>query len=168
MVDVRMEFERTTQPFPICDRGRLIRDEVKEVAAIARTAFRGMTRFYADPLFPDERCDDLYENWIRDSLAGWANNTLVIEDDDHKVAGFVTIHVDGEDSSIGLIAVAEYARGFGFGWQLCEGALNAASALGAQRMTVVTQGRNIAAQRAFQLAGFRTSKVDLWFHKWAS
>ena len=46
--------------------------------AIAR-ASHGDTRFYADPHFPDERCDDLYDTWIRRSLEGWADAVLVAE-----------------------------------------------------------------------------------------
>jgi hypothetical protein len=32
--------------------------------------------------------------------------------------------------------------------------------------TVVTQGRNVAAQRTYQGAGYRTSRTSLWFHRW--
>ncbi len=34
------------------------------------------------------------------------------------------------------------------------------------RVNVVTQGKNIPAQRAYQRCGFITRSVELWFHKW--
>jgi hypothetical protein len=37
---------------------------------------------------------------------------------------------------------------------------------GAKETTVVTQGRNVAAQRLYQQCGFITKTVQFWFHKW--
>jgi hypothetical protein len=31
---------------------------------------------------------------------------------------------------------------------------------------IVTQGRNLSAQRVFQRAGAHVAAVELWFHKW--
>ena len=33
-------------------------------------------------------------------------------------------------------------------------------------MHVVTQGGNVAAQRVYQHAGFRTARTELWYHRW--
>jgi len=117
--------------------------------AIAR-ASHGVTRLYADPHFPDDRCDDLYDTWITRSLEGWADGVLVAEVGERPVA-YVSCHLDSaaRAGSIGLIAVDESARD-----------------RGAQEMSVVTQGRNAAALRTFQRAGFLVDSVGLWFHKW--
>jgi dTDP-4-amino-4,6-dideoxy-D-galactose acyltransferase len=37
---------------------------------------------------------------------------------------------------------------------------------GCDRVQVVTQGRNLAAQRLYQRAGFLTADLKLWYHKW--
>jgi hypothetical protein len=37
---------------------------------------------------------------------------------------------------------------------------------GASVLTVATQARNIAAQRLYQRAGFLTSSVRVWYHRW--
>jgi dTDP-4-amino-4,6-dideoxy-D-galactose acyltransferase len=34
------------------------------------------------------------------------------------------------------------------------------------RVQVVTQGRNILAQRMYQRSGFVTHTVKLWYHRW--
>jgi ribosomal protein S18 acetylase RimI-like enzyme len=33
-------------------------------------------------------------------------------------------------------------------------------------VSVVTQGRNVAAQRLYQRAGFVTASTQLWYHRW--
>lgn len=139
-------------------------DEVETIAQLARRSHR-ITRFYADPRFDNERCDDLYESWLRNSVAGWADAVCVVGPLGEPV-GYVTVHVDGESSSLGLIAVDERARNRGHGLELVRAALWEAWARGANRMTVVTQGRNVAAQRVFQRAGFVTTSTQLWFHRW--
>jgi len=133
--------------------------------AIARTAFRGLTRFYADPRFPDERCDDLYENWLRDSADGWAAEILTIALDG-RPCGFITIHVDEDTASIGLIAVSEKYRGSNLGMRLTSAAVNWAVWNAIPKITVVTQGCNTPALRTFQGCGFRTCQTDIWLHKW--
>lgn len=163
LVDVRVQYGRDTGPEVAVSRAAMP-DDTPGLVAIARTAFRGLTRFYADPRFPDDRCDDLYETWLRSSLDGWAATVLMIGDGSGP-AGFVTVHVDDNVASIGLIAVAERARGRRLGSGLTRAAVDWAHKQGVPRITVVTQGCNLASQRAFQRAGFVTEKVDVWMHK---
>lgn len=139
-------------------------DDVARLGSIARRN-HGDTRFYADPRFPRERADDLYETWIRRSCEGWADVVLVAEAEGVAV-GYVSVHEREAAGTIGLIGVDESARGSGIGEALVRGALNWCAERGLARCTVVTQGRNVAAQRLFQRCGFRTSSVSLWFHKW--
>lgn len=160
-MDVRVEFERPTSREALIWRIAQP-DEKDRLVEIARESHR-ITRFYADPTLDDERCDDLYEAWLRSSMDGWAHT--VIAGGRVPPDGYVTVHVDGDTSSIGLIAVDADARGHGLGQVLVEGALSAAYKAGAETMSVVTQGRNIAAQRLFQRCGFKTTRTDLWFHK---
>lgn len=139
--------------------------DIEPIAAIAREAFRGKTRFYNDSGFPDDRCDDLYETWARDHIADTSWDVLVAERE-HDVAGFVTIRVDGEQANIGLAAVASEHQGHGSGTDLVNAAVAWARMRGAKRLTVVTSGCNVSALRLYEGCGFRTSAVELWFHRW--
>lgn len=136
------------------------------LARIARGSHHD-SRFYADPRFPPQRCDDLYDTWIRKSCAGWAK-AVVTSGPEGQPDGYCSCHVDAANAtgSIGLVAVAEHARGKGVGKALIAGALRFFAGSGVQRVTVVTQGRNVPAQRLYQNAGFQTDSVQLWFHKW--
>lgn len=135
-------------------------DDLQALVEIARSAHR-ITRFYADPHLPDSRCDDLYEAWIRNSCAGWAQGVF-IGGGSGRPLGYVTVH-EGDPTSLGLIAVAEDARSKGVGRALVARALDWSEDV---PMKVVTQGRNVEAQRLFQRCGFRTTKTELWFHRW--
>lgn len=159
VMDVRVTLERDTAPRDARILAATPAD-LDWMLPLAREAFRGLTRFYADPDLPDERCDDLYANWIIDSLDGWAHAILTHPD------GFITVHATGQTASIGLIAVDAKARGTGVGRHLTDAAVNWAHAAGYRTITVVTQGCNIPAQRTFQACGFRTSQTDVWLHKW--
>lgn len=178
-MDVRVTLERYTTSKckasgqePRSPYRHFIPEQLEDLIRIARESHR-ITRFYADPHFPDERCDDLYEAWIRNSVDGWAQKVLVVArvittKDRWEVAdavGYCTLHVDGDTGSIGLIAVGKDERGQGIGMDLVNGAISECALSGAPKITVVTQGRNIAAQRVFQRCGFITKSTELWFHK---
>jgi dTDP-4-amino-4,6-dideoxy-D-galactose acyltransferase len=163
LMDVRVELSRsalgTTE-----GRVRFAHDDDREpLRSIARTSHRD-TRFYADPGFPDDRCDEFYDVWISRSLDGWAQSVLVPEDG----LGYVSCHADDKRGwgSIGLIAVDEAERGRGLGRELVLGAVAWARRRGLRNIGVVTQGRNVGAQRLFAACGFRVESVGLWFHKW--
>ena len=167
LVDVRIELARPVEGVGGTAAVRTDRSsDLPALRTIARTSHDN-TRFFADPRFPDERCRDLYAAWIENSCAGWADEVLVAEDDG-RAAGYVTCHHDreGRIGSIGLIGVAADRRERGLGSALLAGALAWASERDARVLSVVTQGTNVRAQRLFQCAGFRTTGLGLWFHKW--
>jgi len=125
---------------------------------IARQSHRD-SRFYADPLFDRDRCDELYATWIRRSCQGWADAVLVAVCDGLP-AGYVTCKGD----AIGLIAVAGPVQGRGLGRQLVTAAQNYFQARGVSRVTVVTQGRNRAARALYERCGFRLATAQHWYH----
>lgn len=83
-----------------------------------------------------------------------------------QVAGFVACLIDGTVGSIGLLGVADNARGLGVGHTMIISALDWFRMQGCTSVQVVTQGRNIAAQRLYQRCGFITLSVQLWYHLW--
>jgi dTDP-4-amino-4,6-dideoxy-D-galactose acyltransferase len=134
------------------------------LAAIARAAHTD-SRFFYDGHFPEAACRALYVTWLRRSLDGWAAAVLVA--DAAGPAGYITCHRDDRGGgSIGLLGVAAAAQGQGLGRQLVAAARDWFADRGAAPVTVVTQGRNVAAQRLYQRAGFVTAEVGLWFHRW--
>ncbi|HEX6507958.1 MAG TPA: GNAT family N-acetyltransferase, partial [Chloroflexota bacterium] len=125
------------------------------------------TRFYYDAHFPRTLCDSLYATWIRRSCEGYADQVLVGEMDGQTV-GYISCHLDAvtHRGSIGLVGVSDHVQGKGMGKRLVHSAMQWFVGHGAESVSVVTQGRNIPAQRLYQGCGFKTHNVQLWYHKW--
>jgi dTDP-4-amino-4,6-dideoxy-D-galactose acyltransferase len=141
-------------------------DDVPTLRAIAGVSYLD-SRFYNDGHFPEERCRALYETWIEKSVNGWAQAVLVAEWADEPV-GYITCHLSPSVAEIGLLGVSAKVQGKGLGSQLIWESLSWFKDRGANEVTVVTQGRNVRAQRVYQKAGFCTRSLQLWYHYWPS
>jgi len=144
-----------------------IASDVQPLIDISKDAYVH-SRFYHDPHFTPEQCSALYQTWIRRScLEDYAEEVWVAELEGQPV-GYVTCHLDQDikDGSIGLVGIAEQARGQKVGEQLVNRALDWFAEQGMVTVSVVTQGSNIAAQRLYQKCGFATRSLQLWYHKW--
>lgn len=166
-MDVRVELTRPSETRRPDERIRPFEPEdLDGLRAIARTSHR-ITRFYADPRFPRARCDELYETWITQSAEGWADAVLVAQGGG-RAAGYTSVHVDEgrRRGSIGLVGVAEHARGSGLGRALVDAAVDWCARRGLDEVAVVTQGRSARALRLYERCGFSAGALGLWFHKW--
>lgn len=124
------------------------------------------SRFFFDPHFPPARSQELFEIWIEKSCLNDREKVFVAEAEG-KPAGYVTCQfVNAQTGQIGLLGVDAAAQGRGVGRRLVTMALSWFAAQGATRVIVVTQGRNIRAQRLYQKSGFATASLQLWFHRW--
>jgi ribosomal protein S18 acetylase RimI-like enzyme len=109
----------------------------------------------------------LYETWIEKSLSGYAQAVLVMGEPGQP-EGFVTCHTNMLEAKglIGLVGVSRSARGRGVGQALVLESLHWFAVQGMASAEVVTQGRNIPAQRLYQKCGFAIKEVKLWYHQW--
>ena len=170
LVDIRVTLDRPVQGGSTLGSCRTkirgsLESDISALRTIARTSHRD-SRFYFDGNFPAVLCDALYEAWIEKSCRGWAQNVLVAEDEG-KPVGYVTCHLaTGGIGRIGLVGVEAEAQSKGFGKELVGQSLHWFARQGVATVSVVTQGRNVRAQRLYQRCGFVTRSVDLWYHRW--
>jgi ribosomal protein S18 acetylase RimI-like enzyme len=140
---------------------------LKDVAVlrdIARTAHT-QTRFFFDGRFPRERCETLYELWIEQSVHGHADH-VVVPEIHGAAAGYVTCHRDGHAGRIGLVGLHESARGRGVGVAMIRAALEWFASQHIGEVSVVTQGRNVAASRLYERCGFEMRSALATYHWW--
>ena len=95
-----------------------------------------------------------------------AAQTVFVNSPAGELNGFITCIKEGSYGKIGLLGIDPTSQRKGIGSSLVNAALHWFECEGISTVEVVTQGSNIAAQRLYQQAGFRTSQVQLWFHKW--
>ena len=156
-------------------------DDIPRLRAIALAAHRD-TRFHADGHFDPARCDELYATWIEKSVHGYATH-VIVADREGGAVGYVTLHLDAHQAPalserlrvegaaagtarIGLFAVDERWRGQGIGRDLLRHAAHLLLEEGVGDTSVVTPGSNTGALKLYTSAGFRTTDVSLWYHRW--
>lgn len=172
LADVRMELTLDLDPSkrdtaPADDLRPAVPEDVPEIMRIASVSHRD-TRFYYDGHFPRETCDRFYARWIERSCEGYADRVFV-QHLDRKPVGYMSCHLLPEGgASLGLLGVAESARGRGFGTTLVGAALDYFREQGHCHMRIATQARNTGALRLYQRYGFQIDKTRLWYHRWTN
>lgn len=176
LVDIRVTFEnlmmnscgpiRSAPPAGTCLRP-VQPSDLPGLQALARTG-HGDTRFFSDSHFPRQRAEELYSTWITLETKGRASNVLVAVSAANQPLGYISCHqnVPRREGQIGLVGVSQEFRGKGIGKSLVLAALDWYRNQEVKRVTVVTQGRNHAAQRLYQQCGFISLDLQLWYHKW--
>jgi dTDP-4-amino-4,6-dideoxy-D-galactose acyltransferase len=173
-VDIRLELAaqigNLVPPPPLKSDECVLRnaspDDVRELEEIAASVHTD-SRFFFDARVPRHRAEALYRAWIRRSVAGDLADYVIVAEYAHRPAGYITGKY-GEDGvgQIGLLGLNPAARGRSIGHRLIEASLRSFANRHVDRVMVVTQGRNVGAQRAYARCGFLPTSVRLWYHKW--
>ncbi len=171
--DIRMTLglARPADPTPFADMPTIRSARPTDADALRDTARHAYvhSRFYNDPHFSEEQSASLYDVWLTRSITDptYADQTLVGEVNGEP-AGYIALHLNrtAKQGTIGLVGVAETARGQAMGQALVQQALLWFWDQGMESVQVTTQGRNIAGQRLYQRCGFLTQSVLLWYHWW--
>jgi ribosomal protein S18 acetylase RimI-like enzyme len=125
------------------------------------------SRFMFDHRFGPTQSDRLYRQWIENACHGFADIVLVARwHETGEAIGLITCKHQAGVAQIQLAGVDTNSRQLGVGTGLVQAALDWARGQAAQRMEVVTQARNVPAQRLYQQMGFFTKTMSLYYHKW--
>jgi len=137
--------------------------DIERLVEVARAAHTD-SRFFFDRQFDRDKAASLYERWIRKACA---EDYVLVGEIDNLPAGYLSCAQSSAVSgSIGLAAVDSRFHGQGIGRAMIETALRWFTDRRIADISVVTQGRNVAAHRFYQSAGFLTRGIECWFHKW--
>ncbi|MDQ7787195.1 MAG: GNAT family N-acetyltransferase [Thermodesulfovibrionales bacterium] len=128
-----------------------------------RTLIKGLfpqSRFYHDPFFSKKDADNLYQQWIENSVKGTAADIVFCVDK----AGFITCRKkDKLSGEIVLIGIGKRTRGKGLGTVLVAQAMQWFRDKGMRTVTVRTQLRNPDAMNFYIKLGFLVKEYDLIF-----
>jgi len=169
LVDIRLTLSGSVKdqitPDDCAEVRGFAEEDLPGLRAIARESHRD-SRFYQDGNFSDELCNKFFETWIDKSCRGWAKQVFVAGAKGNP-EGYITCHLPSSGvGQIGLVAVGSQARGKGLGRKLVRQSLSWFRGHPLEEINVVTQGRNIFAQRLYQRCGFVSKSVELWYHRW--
>ncbi|MBW2245262.1 MAG: GNAT family N-acetyltransferase [Deltaproteobacteria bacterium] len=126
------------------------------------------SRFRVDPDIPEQAFVRLYEIWLERSSKGEiAEQVLVARAADGTPLGLISVvRPDSETGRIGLVGVAEAARGRGVARALVAAAETAMEAGGARRTEVATQLENAAACGLYESFGYEAGTPERAYHFW--
>lgn len=163
--ELRTHYFRNPPSVPIAVRRQRASD-LPGLREIARTGYTA-TRFFFDSRFPRDRAEALYETWV-DRACATDDDAVFVAMHEDRIAGFITCRALRAESAgeIGLAGVAPDARRLKVGSVLVNAALAWFEEEGFETARVVTQARNIPAQRLYQQFGFVSESMLLWYHRW--
>jgi len=152
---------------PVRDADPCTRRQLRRLAWQA-AAF---SRYRIDPDMPPGSWRRMYAIWIGQSLHGERADAVLahgaVAGDRSQLAGMVTVSRSGDEGSIGLFAVDARWRRRGVGNQLLRAAAAWCAERNCTRLSVVTQGANAGACRAYERAGYALSNEIHVFHHWS-
>lgn len=126
------------------------------------------SRFRTDPGFAADVYKRLYTRWIESSVAGSIAREVLV----YRAApaprevGLLTLGVQNNRASIGLLSVEEMARGQAVGTKLVTAAQHRTAEWGLSTIQVVTQQDNMKACRFYERCGFQIEQVQYIYHIW--
>lgn len=124
------------------------------------------SRFFNDPLFPQEKAHELYSSWLKNSFS--KNDKYFCTLTDLKTTlGFILFHLNTDDSAtIELIGVNPQVQNSGIGSQLLFALENYLLQQHILTLHVGTQIQNLQAINFYVKKGFNMSDIHYTYHVW--
>ena len=139
--------------------------DFKFIKPIARESYLD-SRYYFDEFFSVNRVKNFYEGWLKKAILGTFDDLCLLICYKKKPVGFCTIKIRTPNAIIGLFSISSKYQGKGFSKILLKYLNYEMKKDNIKKITVVTQGRNYSALKAYQNVNFKISRTELWYHKW--
>ena len=142
-------------------------EDLPEIKEIAKKSY-SQSRYYFDGHFEPDKLEKFYSDWLENTFKSPLGRVFVASDKSGKAFGYVSAEIDnrGRLGRIILVGVEGNRARTGAGQQLVSAVLSWMHEKKVYVVEVVTQGRNIGAQRLYHKCGFRIASLSLWYHKW--
>lgn len=171
--DIRLSFEKalnTEEDILLPDKVVFAKAKAKDILRlkeISEGLYRD-SRYFFDDNFDRSKVREFYQCWIERAVLGKFDDACYCLYEKGLPLGFCSVKYNfvSKTANIGLFGVSSKYQGRGLGKLLLYTLFDKLKDEGINKVFVVTQGRNYAAQRLYQSAGFRTQATELWYHKW--
>lgn len=138
-----------------------------EDALIALAIQSGIySRFNVDKKIGRIKYEELYKEWIINSVNKKLAKEVLVYEENGIIAGFITLGEKKSIADIGIIAVDSDYRGRGIGQSLMTSAENWFANNSFNQIQVVTQGNNLPACKLYERCGYTIDKIEYFYHLW--
>ncbi|MEZ4874039.1 MAG: GNAT family N-acetyltransferase [Flavobacteriaceae bacterium] len=124
------------------------------------------SRFRLDPKFSEKDFKKLYMQWIDNSFEKLIAEDIFVYEASQKLLGFVSFQLKKSKGVIGLIAVAEEARGMGVGAALMEAVEDYLVKHHINQLDIPTQAHNQTACNFYRKMGYHVKESTEIYHFW--
>ncbi|TNG91878.1 dTDP-4-amino-4,6-dideoxy-D-galactose acyltransferase [Pasteurellaceae bacterium USgator11] len=137
--------------------------DIEQLEAIFGSAF--LSSRFRQPWFSAEQNSRFYRTWIRKAvLAQFDDLCLLLKNQHNEIQGAISLRaIDSTQARVGLLAVAEHARGRGIAKQLLQSAVNWCLQQQKQQLWIATQANNRQAINLYQKQA-RLEQISYWFY----
>jgi dTDP-4-amino-4,6-dideoxy-D-galactose acyltransferase len=135
-------------------------DDSIQLIALSKDIFNCVSRYYHDPLIPKHTADNVFGQWMENSIKGEVADLVLTWKVGTEVLGLVTLQKKGQ---ISLLGVSAKARGKGVGKGLLTAAMHVFADWGLDKVVIETQISNIPALYLYQSSGFKIIESNLTF-----
>lgn len=137
----------------------------KALVELAQLAGR-QGRFGLDPRIPNEVCDEIFKNWIKNSVnKKLATHTLVYRENS-EIVGFATIDIKNGRGRTPLFAVKREYEGKGISFALMRAMESVLKREGCPIVVGGTQKLNEKALKVYERYGLIPQKPEFIYHLW--
>jgi dTDP-4-amino-4,6-dideoxy-D-galactose acyltransferase len=124
------------------------------------------SRFKLDANFVNNEFEKLYIEWIKKSVDRNLADVVYVYNPGGQIQGMVTLKINHDKASIGLIAVNAECRGNKIGKKLIDATINYALSNECKYLEVPTQRQNLSACNFYKKNGFSISSTEYIYHLW--
>lgn len=127
------------------------------------------SRFNVDKNFRPGQFEDLYIEWLHNSMKKSPSNKVFVVAQEKRIQGFVTLFQKNNGfAQIGLIAVGVEFRGRGVASDLLKHTLNYLALNDFKSLSVVTQQDNLPANSLYRKLNFIEKDIVNVYHYWSA
>ncbi|TQI70402.1 hypothetical protein JM79_1312 [Gramella sp. Hel_I_59] len=123
-------------------------------------------RFGKDPNISEQECNDIFKNWIINSVNREMASDVLVYKEDGKIVGFSTLQVGNGIGYAPLFAVAREYEGKGISFALMKAAESVMFAKGVTKVLSGTQNLNKKALAIYKRYGFEIKEPEYVYHFW--
>lgn len=126
------------------------------------------SRFKIDNNFDYNDFIKLYYKWIEESVNGNMADFILCYHEGNLICGMVTVKINKDSATIGLIAVDEIHQNFGIGSKLISATKYELNKIGVKTINVATQKNNYYACSFYEKQGMKVTSVTNIYHYWSN